>query len=124
MGTPPQKRKPNTITRRPVKRPPVAQPPVRTSNKADAATPTPSANKPLTGAEASLLIKRQASDLIMKDKEIKLLKDQLIARDEKLKQIKGIAVHMASTSSKNATIPPRMLFDWGEKILGIINRKK
>jgi hypothetical protein len=115
-------KKPNTINRRPISKQAVAARGATQPSKAAKSAPEQQpAKKLLTASEAAEIVKRQASDLTLKDKEIRLLKERIVRQENKLKQVKATAVHMASTSSRNASIAPRQLFDWAQTIINTVN---
>ena len=117
--------KPNTIVRRPTKR--VNPPSNAPASKPKAATPsidTAIPKRAISPSEAAETVRRQAAQLSLRDREIKLLKDRIRLQDEKFTQIKGVAVHMASTATKSNSIKPVQLSDWAGKILGIINKRQ
>lgn len=118
-------RKPNTIVRRAMKRPATtlksAISPSKPSKLLTAPTPP---KKTLTALEAAETLKRQASDLSLRDNEIRLLKVRLIKQEEKFTQLKGVIVNIASTASRNNSVTPGILHDWANKMLQIINRRQ
>lgn len=117
--------KPNTIVRRPTKRvnPPSNAPaskPKTVAPSIDTAIP----KRVVSPSEASETVRRQAAQILLRDREIKLLKDRIMRQEEKFTQLKGVAVHMASTATKSNSIKPVQLSDWAGKILGIINKRQ
>lgn len=62
-----------------------------------------------------------AKQVQMKDKEIAMLKQQIVKQEKKLSVIKSVAVQMAMLASKNNAIKAGQILDWGNKIMNAIN---
>ena len=107
-SVPPRRRKPvaKTGVRRPVRA-------VETTQVKELA---PQGPKPQT-------VDQYAQALVMKDKEIALLKRSLNNYQKKLSAIKQVAVSMASLASRSNSVVSRQVFDWGNSIMKTINDK-
>lgn len=101
--------------RKPAPKPGVRRP-VRASETAQIKEVIPQGPKPQT-------LDQHAQALILKDKEIAILKRNLNNYQKKLSTIKQVAVSMASLASRNNSIVARQVFDWGNTIMKTINDK-
>lgn len=101
------------------RRKPTAKKPVR---PAPAVKQPPAKPVTVTNVNASNNTNTQLSKQVqMKDKEIAMLKQQIVKQEKKISVIKGVAVQMAMLASKNNAIKAGQILDWGNKIMNAIN---
>lgn len=115
----PKKRKTIMATNPVPRRKPTAKKPVRPAPavKQPAVKPVTVSNVNTSNNTNTQLAKQ----VQMKDKEIAMLKQQIVKQEKKLSVIKSVAVQMAMLASKNNAIKAGQILDWGNKIMNAIN---
>lgn len=102
--------------RRAPQRSPQQPPAARTSPPAVSAS-TP----PVKASEGAVSIKRQAAELAMKDKEIRILRAKVVKYEKIMTDIKNLAANISYTATKTNSVGPGVMSDWARKIFDIIN---
>jgi len=66
-------------------------------------------------------VEQAAQVLALKDKEISLLKQDIVRQQKKLAALKNFAVHMGVTASKTNSVTSTVVNDWATALVKTIN---
>lgn len=84
--------------------------------------PATTTQRPATNAlEGNVSVKRQADELAMKDKEIRLLRAKIVKYEKIMNDVKNLAANISYTATKTNSVGPGVMSDWAKKIFDTIN---